>query len=193
MKANGTVVYQRQHKRGLTMPQLNAIDLLASGKTDKETAELLKLSRTCVTKWRLYDPVFQATLNQRRAEVWGAGIDRLRSLIPKALDALADELENRNSPNRLKAAAEVLRLAQLPADALKTGPTDPEAIVRQVVLNRRGTARGPMDDFVEDGKGLPPFERHMAETWQELEALASTPDDPAPEEGNSIAGGARAK
>ena len=69
---NGTVVYQRQHKRGLTMPQLNALDLLASGKTDKETAELLKLSRTCVTKWRLYDPLFQATLNQRRGEIWGA-------------------------------------------------------------------------------------------------------------------------
>ena len=67
---NGTVVYQRQHKRGLTMPQLNALDLLASGKTDKETAKLLNLSRTCVTKWRLYDPLFQATLNQRRGEIW---------------------------------------------------------------------------------------------------------------------------
>src|SRR3954471_12816013 len=104
MRASGTAVYQRQHKRGPTMPQLNAIDLLAGGKTDKATAELLGLSRTCVTKWRLYDPVFQAALNQRRAEVWSAGIDRLRSLIPKALDALADELENRESPNRLKAA-----------------------------------------------------------------------------------------
>ena len=73
MKANGTVVYQRQHKRGLTMPQLNAIDLLAAGKTDKETAELLNLSRTCITKWRLYDPVFQAALNLRRAEIWARG------------------------------------------------------------------------------------------------------------------------
>src|SRR5215831_4625697 len=133
MRANGTAVYQRQHKRGLTMPQLSAIDLLVSGKTDKETAELLSLSRTCVTKWRLYDPVFQAALNIRRAQVWGSGIDRLRSLIPKALDALADELENRDSPNRLKAAGEILRLAQLPADALKTGPTDPEEIVRRIV------------------------------------------------------------
>jgi hypothetical protein len=43
MKANGTVVYQRQHSRGLTMPQLSAIDLLASGKTDKETTEFLNL------------------------------------------------------------------------------------------------------------------------------------------------------
>src|SRR6516162_1193456 len=104
MKANGTAVYQRQHKRGLTMPQLNAIDLLASGKTDKETAELLSLSRTCITKWRLYSPTFQSALNRRRAEVWGAGIDLLRCLVPKALDALAEELEKADSPNRMKAA-----------------------------------------------------------------------------------------
>jgi hypothetical protein len=174
MKTNGTAVYQRQHKRGLTMPQLNAIDLLAAGKTDKETAELLGLSRTCVTKWRLYDPVFQAALNRRRSEVWAVGIDRLRSLIPKALDALADVLDNHSSPNRLKAASEILRLAQLPADALKTGPTDAEDIVRQVVERRRSRAPRFLDDMLNEG--LPPFERQMADTWRELEALANEPD-----------------
>src|SRR5215469_11514531 len=106
MKSNGTPVYTRQHRRGPTLPQLSAIDLLVSGKNDKETAEMLGLSRTAVTKWRLYDLGFQAALNQRRAEVWGAGIDRLRSLIPRALDALADELESKESPNRFKAAVE---------------------------------------------------------------------------------------
>jgi hypothetical protein len=48
MKTNGTPVYTRQHKRGLTLPQLSAIDLLVSGKTDTQAAELLKLSRTCI-------------------------------------------------------------------------------------------------------------------------------------------------
>ena len=32
--ANGTPVYARQHSRTPTLPQLNAIDLLAAGKTD---------------------------------------------------------------------------------------------------------------------------------------------------------------
>jgi hypothetical protein len=182
-ETNGTVVYQRQHKRGLTMPQLNAIDLLASGKTDKQTAELLTLSRTCITKWRLYDPVFQAALNQRRAEVWGSGIDRLRSLIPKALDALAEEMKNRDSPNRLKAASEVLRLARLPDDAMKMGPTDPEEIIRRIVEQRRKEARGALEDLLEDGKGLPTFNRQMADTWQELEALANAPDEAPAEDG----------
>jgi hypothetical protein len=180
MKANGTAVYQRQHSRGLTMPQLNAIDLLATGKTDRETAELLNLTRTCITKWRLYDPVFQAALNRRRAEVWASGIDRLRALIPKALDALADELEKPDSPNRLKAASEILRLAQLPAGALNTGPTDPEEIVRRVVEQRRQKAPNSLDDLLDSGKGLPPFREQMDAVRQELEFLANEPDEEGP-------------
>jgi len=159
------------------MPQLSAIDLLASGKTDKETAELLNLSRTCVTKWRLYDPVFQAALNHRRAEIWGAGADRLRALIPKALDALTAELENPDSPNRLKVAGQVLALTQMGGSALNVGPTDPEEIVRRVVKDRRAKTPGMMDELDDTGKGLPPFKRHMEETWRELEAHASEPDD----------------
>jgi hypothetical protein len=179
MKANGTVVYQRQHKGGLTMPQLSAIDLLASGKTDKETAELLSLSRTCVSKWRLYSPEFQAALNRRRAEVWGAGIDRLRSLVPKALDALAEELEKADSPNRLKAAVEVLKLAQLPEGWQQVGPVEAEAIVRRVVEVRRSQAPGFLDELTDRDKHLPPFEEHMADTWREMEERANEPDDEA--------------
>src|SRR5262249_8539811 len=109
MSENGTVLYAREHRRGLTLPQLNAVDLLAGGKNDTQTAELLNLSRTCVTKWRLYAPVFQAALNRRRAEVWGAALDRLRTLIPEALDVLAGGLKSTTASYRLRAAAEVLR------------------------------------------------------------------------------------
>jgi hypothetical protein len=181
MKTNGTPIYARQHKRGLTLPQLNAIDLLVAGKTDKETAELLNLARTTVTKWRLYDPVFQAALNCRRAEVWSAGIDRLRALIPQALAALGEELEERDGPNRLKAAAEILKLAQLPAAALTIGPTDPEEIVRRIVAERRKQAHGPLDELLNDGKGLPPIGEHMESVRQELEALAAETDEPGPQ------------
>src|SRR5262249_297628 len=132
---NGTLVYARQHKHGLTLPQQSAIDLLASGKTDTETAELLGLTRVAVSKWRLYDPVFQASLNRRGAEVWGAGCARLRALIPKALATLAEALEEKDPPTRLKAALEVLRLARLPAP-VPAGPTAPEEIVRALVEAR---------------------------------------------------------
>jgi len=128
MRRNGTPLYARQHKGGLTLPQQNAVDLLAAGKTDTEAAELLGLSRVTVSKWRLYDPEFLAALNSRRAEVWGAGCERLRALVPKALDALADALEDKESPHRLRAALEVLRLAELPAPG-PVGPRSAEEVI----------------------------------------------------------------
>jgi hypothetical protein len=176
-----TPVYARQRSRTPTLPQLNAIDLLASGKTDTEVAELLKLDRTTVSKWRLYDPVFQAALNRRREEVWGAAADRLRSLIPKALDALADGLESKHHPQRMKAAVELLRLAS-PANALPMGLTDPEAIVREIVANRRAAAAGSdLDDFVASvsNVNLPSFEEHVEQVWQELNARLAESEDAA--------------
>jgi hypothetical protein len=178
MKKGGTLVYARQHVHGLTLPQQSAVDLLASGKTDTEAAGLLGLHRTTVSKWRAYDPVFQAALNRRRAEVWASGVDRLRSLVPKALDALAEELDKPGSPNRLKAACEILRVAQLPTVAtLTTGPTDPQEIVRRLVVRRRREAHDPLDDVLDEDKGLPPFNRHVANTWLELQALAAPPEE----------------
>jgi hypothetical protein len=179
MQSNGTPVYTRQHKRGLTLAQQNAVDLLVGGKNDTETAELLSLSRSSVTKWRLYDPVFQAALNQRRAEVWGTGLDRLRALIPKALNALAEELERADNPNRWKVASAILRLARLPSGDLGIGCTDPDEIVRQVVLEKRKRVPGVLDRLEEDGKDLPSFGRHMEETWRELAEKAADADSTA--------------
>jgi hypothetical protein len=93
---------------------------------------------------------------------------------------LAEVLEDKDNPDSLKVAGEVLKLAKLPTLAPSDGPTDPEEIVRQVVKARRGEAQGLLDDLMDDGKGLPPFERHLEEVRQELEARASEPDEPTP-------------
>ena len=69
------------------------------------------------------------------------------------------------------------------AGSLGTGPTDAEEIVREVVESRRRQAHDPLDALMDDGKGLPPFKRHMAETWQELEDLANEPEEAGPEPG----------
>jgi hypothetical protein len=33
------------------------------------------------------------------------------------------------------------------------------------------------DELKDQGKALPPFDKHMDETWRELEELASEPDE----------------
>lgn len=161
------------HSNELTVAQENAVDALACGKNDAETAEAVGVHRVTVTRWRLYSPHFQAALNERRQAIWAASLDRLRSLVPLALDAVANELTNAESPNRLQAAFGLLKLVPL-AMAAPTGPTDSNEIVRQIVEEERKKAHGPLDDLLADGKGLPPFEEHVRQAWNELSAKLET-------------------
>ena len=50
--------------RQLSIEQQNAIDLLVQGKSDRETAEAIGVSRQTVNNWRNNDTVFIAELNK---------------------------------------------------------------------------------------------------------------------------------
>ena len=56
----------------LTPKQQAAIDLLLSGRNDRETAEVVGAHRTTISRWRLHDLAFVDELNRRRREVYGA-------------------------------------------------------------------------------------------------------------------------
>lgn len=99
-----TKTYKREH--GLTIEQLNAIELLVIGKTDKETAEAVGVNRVTITKWRLYDPYFQAELNRKRKEIWGSAVDKFRALLLKALNTIEKAIEEGDA----KLAIEILRI-----------------------------------------------------------------------------------
>jgi hypothetical protein len=190
---NGTQSYARLHKRGLTLPQQSAVDLLASGKNDTETAELLKLNRVTVTKWRLYDPVFQAAVNGRRAEVWGAALNRLQALIPRALETLAAELDRAESPQCWKAAVEILRMVQVRPSA-PTGPTSAEAIVDAMVQARVAAKKAEREKYLSQTDRMlasmhspsrEECERHereaRAEVLAEIEANLTEQEGSAPD------------
>jgi Helix-turn-helix of insertion element transposase len=78
--------------------QATAVDLLVSGLTETAAAEAIGVSRVTLWRWK-QEPAFEAELNRRRQELWLASVDRLRSLVPKALDSLEAELEG---PRRLR-------------------------------------------------------------------------------------------
>ena len=109
----------------LTVEQATAVDLLASGKTISETAVAMDVSRQTVSEWCKSYPGVQAELNARRQELWSGTTDRLRSLLPKALEVLAEELKGEN---RLHAAVHVLKACRLYGAELSTGSTDAEEI-----------------------------------------------------------------
>ena len=109
-----------------SIAQFNAVDALVG------------VSRQAVTVCRLYDPVFRAELNRGRREVWGASVDRLRALLPKALDCLEEALVG---PDGWKAAVTLLNLAGLAQGGVAVvGPDTPDGVIGAEAAARHGTA-----------------------------------------------------
>src|SRR5699024_9163706 len=116
-------------EQGLTVEQLNAIDLLVTGKSDQETADIVGVNRVTITKWRNYDFHFQAELNKRRKEIFGSSIDKMRSLIPRAMERLEQEI---NEENGWKVALEIIKIVGIgDREFQRIGHDDAEKIIRE--------------------------------------------------------------
>ena len=97
----------------LGVKQQNAIDLLITGTSDRETAEAIGVARQTVTEWRNHDYEFMAALNRKRADVWGAQTGRLQSLVAKAVDVLESNLDSDDERISQAAAVHLLRCVGL--------------------------------------------------------------------------------
>ena len=125
--------------RDLTVEQLNAVDLLVAGQSDREVAATVGVTRQTVGGWRNYNPWFRAELNRRRNEVWRTSGDRLRALIPKALATLEGGL-NEYAADPVKAALAVLKLAG--AERLVAPPDDDEPEEALAIIDAAARWRG---------------------------------------------------
>ena len=138
----------------LSIAQLNAIDCLAAGQTDAETAEAVGVTRQTINVWRNHHPGFIAALNARRLGIWGAAADRLRALLPVALTTLEKALSQEEADWRT--AVKVIELAGLDRHGQDgpnlgqnaIGPTDPEAVIEAEVRRRR---RDPIQELLDGG------------------------------------------
>jgi len=108
----------------LTDQQLTAIELLLSGQGVSQVAEQVDVDRSTLWRWGQL-PAFQAELNRRRQELWSAHADRLRSLLPAALQVLENTLEC--EPDGWRVALAIVKMADFGALA-PSGETDPAAI-----------------------------------------------------------------
>lgn len=124
----------------LTPRQETAVELLLAGKSDAATAETLGIHRTTIARWRAAHPAFQAELARRRAELYGAAAERLRAMVPKALDVLQAGLDG---DDRLPTAHAILKMAGL--DKLTAPPSEPddaETIVVRLIRQRMDENQG---------------------------------------------------
>jgi len=99
--------------RELTPAQLLALGELVAGQTDGKAAEAAEVDAAQVRTWRDFDPLFAAALNRQRAGQWEEQSDRLRALIPRAIDALGQCLDSEDPKTALAAARAILTGAGL--------------------------------------------------------------------------------
>ena len=95
----------------LSPKQQTAISALVMGLSDERAADHAGVHRVTVSRWRLYDDAFQAAYLERLADLWIVEAEHLRAPIPKAIDTLHSVLECGDDRARVRAAVEILRLA----------------------------------------------------------------------------------
>ena len=105
----------------LTAKHQQAITLLASGKSQRQTAKAVGVSPQTITAWMKLD-AFQKGLDGLLSTVEAESTQLLRSQRLKAVDALTDLLDSKTPAVKLAAAKTVLELTSksAPATALDT-------------------------------------------------------------------------
>ena len=135
-------------RTGLTPEQELAIARLLEGATDAEAAEAAGVTRQTVNTWRNRNPVFMAELNARRRALWDAHQDRLRGLIGRALDVLAEDLTDDCQlfvARRIRqaAAVQILRAAAglKPDGPVNAGEIEAQQRTQEMLISAFGGSR----------------------------------------------------
>ncbi len=164
--------------RQLSQEQMNAIDSLLKGQSDRTAAEAVGVNRQTIWDWRDNDPLFIAELNRQRVELWSEARERLKSLANRALDVVEQQLNSDDPKAALAAAKYVLQGTRLLGDtdlSIK-GPTTPEEVLlpklrreaRQEWEAKNDKQHQTLDDM---------YDRDLLETDRretEIEALAKS-------------------
>ena len=74
--------------RQLSQEQMNAIEHILQGKSDRAVAEAVGVARQTIWEWRNHDVFFIAELNRQRSELWREAHQRLKILANRALDVV---------------------------------------------------------------------------------------------------------
>jgi len=120
---------ERSEAPKLTPEQLNAIDLLIFGKTDKEVAETIGVGRNTISKW-YKNAFFTAELNLRREELWRDSKNRLKALVHEAVNVLSNGLQSSDEKVAVTSAVHILKTVGLYGEVKDNfGPTTPERFV----------------------------------------------------------------
>ncbi len=123
------LMQERSDAPKLTPEQMNAVDLLILGKTDREVAEAVGVRRETVTKWHK-NPFFSAELSIRREELWVDAKIRLKALVHEAVNVLTRGLSSADEKVAITAAVHILKTVGLYGELKQGfGPDTPERAI----------------------------------------------------------------
>ena len=146
MTQNDTIRHRLSRLTSLSPEQEQAINLLLTGATDTSIATRLKIGRSTLYRWQRSHVGFYTELNRRRQALRAAGLDAARSLVPRALETVRDQIVNGNGQLALalldKAGIFGTR-ATGPLLYSDIGPTDAESALDEEVRRRRADGRLP--------------------------------------------------
>jgi DNA-binding CsgD family transcriptional regulator len=146
-------LWDRSPAPRLTPEQLNAIDLLILGKTDKEVAETIGVGRNTISKW-YKNAFFIAELNVKRDELWADSKLRLRSLASEAVNVLTNGLNSSDEKVAITAAVHILKTVGLYDKEGKSSVTLPktpeEAVWARVVEDKTNYYKGSRPDALTE-------------------------------------------
>jgi hypothetical protein len=109
--------------------------------------------------------------------VWGASLDRLRSILSRSLDVIQRDLDNKDSGTRLKTAQAVLGRFTIPLqDVTRVGPTTAKAALRAKVAEKQEELTLLSDEPLGELIGRPPLDSVLPLVQAELERLTGGPD-----------------
>ncbi len=144
--------------RQISQTQMNTIEHLLQGQSDRAVAEAVGVARQTVWEWRNHDPLFIAELNRQRVELWYEARERLKSLANRALDVVETHLGSGDPKAALAAAKYVLQGTRLlgDTDLYVGGPTTPEDVIlaelreearQELMVMEQNKVRNPMLEF----------------------------------------------
>jgi hypothetical protein len=146
-------LWDRSPAPRLTPEQLNAIDLLILGKTDKEVAETIGVGRNTISKW-YKNAFFIAELNVKREELWVDSKLRLRALASEAVNVLTNGLHSSDEKVAITAAVHILKTVGLydkeGKNSVALPKTPEEAVWAQMVKEKTKLYRGVRPDSFTD-------------------------------------------
>lgn len=146
-------LWDRSPAPGLTPEQLNAIDLLILGKTDREVSEIVGVRRETITKWHK-NPFFIAELNVKREDLWTDSKLRLKALAHEAVNTLTNGLHSSDEKIAITAAVHILKVTGLYdgewKGTLELPKTPEEAVWARMVKEKTKLYRGVRPDSFTD-------------------------------------------